>query len=286
VKFAFIQEHLKEFAVDICCDVLEVSRSGYYAWRDRPRSRQARRRQELTEKIRAVHERNRCVYGSPRVCHALKAEGGTACVNTVARLMKQQRIRAKSKRKFVPRTTDSGHHQPVADNVLDRQFAAELPNQKWAVDITYIPTDEGWLYLAGVIDLCSRRIVGWSMADHMKTDLVSDALNMAIARRQPPDGLLHHSDRGVQYAGDDYMHLLQSHKMRVSMSGKGNCWDNACAESFWSTLKSELVNHQNYATREEARQSIFEYIEVFYNRQRLHSSLGYVSPETFEAGLN
>ena len=186
----------------------------------------------------------------------------------------------------MPRTTDGNHSQPVADNLLDRQFAAELPNLKWAVDITYIPTGEGWLYLAGVIDLCSRRIVGWSMADHMKTDLVSDALSMAIVHRQPGEGLLHHSDRGVQYASDDYQYLLQSHRMGPSMSGKGDCWDNACMESFWATLKNELVNHEQYVTREQARQSIFEYIEVFYNRKRLHSSIDYQSPEAFEASLN
>jgi len=186
----------------------------------------------------------------------------------------------------VPKTTDSRHPNPIADNVLGRQFEALLPNQKWAVDITYIPTDEGWLYLAGVIDLCSRRIVGWSMADHMRVTLASDALNMAIARRRPGQGLLHHSDRGVQYASEDYRYLLQSNEIQASMSGKGDCWDNAVMESFWATLKNELVNHERYATREQARASIFEYIEVFYNRNRLHSSLGYVSPEMFEASLN
>jgi transposase InsO family protein len=169
---------------------------------------------------------------------------------------------------------------------LDRQFTAELPSQKWATDITCIPTGEGWLYLAVVIDLCSRKIVGWSMADHMRTDLVSDALQMAVVRRLPGPDLLHHSDRGVQHASDDYQHLLQSHQMQSSMSGKGNCWDNACAENFWATLKTELVHHEQYATREQARRSIFEYIEIFYNRQRLHGSLGCLSPEAFEASLN
>jgi len=186
----------------------------------------------------------------------------------------------------VPRTTDSRHEQPVVGNVLDRQFDAERPNEKWVVDITYIPTGEGWLYLAGVMDLCSRKIVGWSMADHMEATLVSDALRMAIAGRSPGEGLLHHSDRGSQYASDDYMHLLQTHGVEVSMSGVGQCWDNAAMESFWATLKTELVHHERYATREQARASIFEYMEVFYNRKRLHSSLGYVSPEQFEAGLN
>jgi len=220
------------------------------------------------------------------VYQALKSQGESVCENTVARVMKQREIKARTSKRFVPRTTDSRHGNPVADNLLDRQFTAGLPNRKWAVDMTYVRTGEGWLYLAGVIDLCSRKIVGWSMADHMRTGLASDALNMAIARRRPGEGLLHHSDRGVQYACDDYMHLLQSHKMHSSMSGKGDCWDNAAVESFWATLKTELVNQEVYATREQARQSIFEYIEVFYNRKRLHSSLGYVSPETFEASLN
>jgi putative transposase len=286
VKFDFIQKNLSEFPVAAACDTLAVSRSGYYAWLNRPASTQAQRREELAVKIRAVHEENRKVYGSPRILKALKARGESVCENTVAKVMKEQEIQAKTKKKFVPRTTDSNHGRPVAENILDRDFAAELPDRKWAVDITYIPTDEGWLYLAGVIDLCTRRIVGWSMADHMRVELASDALQMAIARRSPAAGLLHHSDRGVQYACDDYQHLLQSHEMQVSMSGKGDCWDNAPMESFWSTLKTELVHHEQYATREQARQSIFEYIEVFYNRKRLHSSLGYQSPESFEASLN
>ena len=286
MKFAFIAEHLSEFEVQACCQALEVSRSGYYAWIARPPSAQAQRRLELSEKINAAHAENRQVYGSPRICQALLSQGVAVCRNTVAKLMKQQGIRAKTKRKFVPRTTDSNHSQPIAGNLLDRQFQAERPDQKWAADITYIPTGEGWLYLAGVIDLCTRKIVGWSMADHMRSDLVADALRMAIGRRRPAEGLLHHSDRGVQYASDDYLYLLQSHGMQVSMSGKGDCWDNAMMESFWATLKSELVNHEQYATRQEARRSIFQYIELFYNRKRLHSSLGYLSPEAFEASLN
>jgi transposase InsO family protein len=287
VKFAFIKEHLAgEFPVDVSCGVLGVSRSGYYQWLDRPASPRARRRAELAEQVRLVHGENRGVYGSPRVCKALNDRGERVCENTVAGIMRERGIRAKGKRTFVPRTTDGGHDRPVADNVLGRRFAAALPNRKWAADITYVPTDEGWLYLAGVIDLCSRKVVGWSMADHMGAGLVGDALRMAIAGRDPGDGLLHHSDRGAQYASEDYRHLLASNGMVASMSGKGECWDNAAMESFWATLKTELVNHERYATREQARASIFEYIEVFYNRKRLHSSLGYVSPEAFEAGLN
>jgi putative transposase len=286
VKFAFIKANLSSFAIRAVCRVLDVSVSGYYAWLKRPVSKRARRRAALAEKIKTVHDENLNVYGSPRVYKALKAEGEAVCENTVASVMQEHQIRPKTTRKFIPCTTDSNHQQPVAENRLDRQFKAELPNQKWAVDITYIPTGEGWLYLAGVLDLCSRKIVGWSMADHMKTELVSDALTMAITRRGKHPGLLHHSDRGVQYASDAYQHLLQLNNMEPSMSRKGNCWDNACAESFWATLKKELVNHEQYATRAQARQSIFEYIEVFYNRQRLHSSLGYLSPEAFEASLN
>ena len=287
MKFAFIKGHLlPEFPVEVCCEVLEVSRSGYYAWRDRPAGARERRREELTRKVRAAHRENRGVYGSPRIFRALKAGGETACENTVAKVMREAGIRAKTKRKFVPRTTDSAHAQPVARNLLGRDFAAELPDRKWAADITYVPTAEGWLYLAAVLDLCSRKVVGWSMAAHMRTGLVADALKMAVARRRPGGGLLHHSDRGSQYASDGYRHLLRSHGIDCSMSGRGDCWDNAAMESFFATLKTELVNHERYETREQARASIFEYIEVFYNRRRLHSSLGYVSPERFEAGLN
>jgi transposase InsO family protein len=286
VKFAFIRDHLTEYPVTAACKALCVSRTGYYAWRERPPSDRALRQEELLLKIQTVYADNRRVYGSPRIWEALLAAGESVCVNTVAKLMKRRKIRAKIKKKFVPTTTDSAHDQPVAKNRLQRCFTAALPNQKWAADITYIPTDEGWLYLAGVMDLCSRKIVGWSMADHMEASLVTDALTMAIARRSPAAGLLHHSDRGSQYASDDYQQALAAVEMICSMSGRGACWDNAPMESFWATLKTELVHHEHYATREQARQSIFEYIEVFYNRKRLHSALGYVSPEMFEASLN
>jgi transposase InsO family protein len=286
VKYAFIQSDLWAYDVTLCCRVLEVSRSGYYAWKDRPQSATAGRREILKQKIRSVHLENRQVYGSPRIHRALLKAGEKVCENTVAKTMRECGIAAQTKKKFVPVTTDSAHDQPVAENLLDRQFTAALPNRKWVVDITYIFTDEGWLYLAGVMDLCSRKIVGWAMADHMKTDLVRDALTMAIIHRHPGKGLLHHSDRGVQYASEDYRELLKTHGIQPSMSGKGDCWDNACCESFWATLKTEEVYLNHYATRQQARQAIFEYIEVFYNRKRLHSSLGYVSPEAFEASLN
>jgi transposase InsO family protein len=286
VKFAFIRDHLRDYPITAACQALKVSRTGYYAWRDRPPSARALWSEAMLVKIQTVHAEHRLVYGSPRVWEALVAAGESVCVNTVAKLMKQRNIRAKTKKKFVPTTTDSAHDHPVAKNRLQRRFTAGLPNQKWVTDITYIPTDEGWLYLAGVMDLCSRKIVGWSMAEHMETSLVIDALTMAIGRRSPKAGLLHHSDRGSQYASDDYQEALEAVKMTCSMSGRGECWDNAPMESFWATLKTELVHHERYATRQQAKQSIFEYIEVFYNRKRLHSALGYRSPEMFEASLN
>jgi putative transposase len=286
VKFAFVREHRRTWPAGVICRVLGVTRSGFFAWLKRGPSARSRRRVALARKVQAVYAQNRGVYGSPRVHRALLAEGERVCENTVAKVMRVQGLRGRMRRRFVPRTTQSRHGHPVAPNTLDRRFGAERPNRKWAADITYVPTDEGWLYLAGVIDLHSRRIVGWSMDDHLRAELVIDALGMALARRQPAGGLLHHSDRGVQYACDDYQHLLTEHGIACSMSNKGDCWDNAVMESFWATLKTELVSTLRYATRQEARASIFEYIEAFYNRRRLHSSLGYVSPESFEAGLN
>ena len=286
MKFAFVREHRKVWPVDVICRVLGVARSGFYAWLSRAPSARHRRREELAVKITAIHLDNRRVYGSPRIHRQLTVGGEKVCENTVASIMRDNGIRAKKKAKFIPRTTDSRHESPVAPNRLDRLFQTPAPDIKWAADITYIPTDEGWLYLAAVIDLCTRRVVGWSMAHHMETGLVSDALNMALARRRPGPGLLHHSDRGVQYASDNYQGLLAEHGISCSMSGKGDCYDNAVIESFWSTLKTELVHHEHYTTHQEARMSIFHYIEVFYNRKRLHSSLGYKSPEAFEASLN
>jgi putative transposase len=284
MKFAFVKEHRKVWPVGVICRVLGVTRSGFYVWMRRKPSRRQQRRQELAEKISAAHQANRRVYGSPRIHRELVAGGEKVCRNTVARIMRQRNIRARIRRKYVPRTTDSRHEHAVADNILDRQFNAKRTNRKWVADITYVATQQGWLYLAAVMDLCSRRIVGWSMADHMKVDLVVDALKMALARRQPAGELLHHSDRGVQYASDDYQRLLSEHGIKCSMSEKGDCYDNAAMESFFATLKTELVHAANYATHENARASIFEYIEVFYNRNRRHSSLGYLSPEAFEAG--
>jgi putative transposase len=273
------------------CDVLQVSRSGYYAWVDRAPSGRRLRQEELIGRIRAAHEHSGGTYGSPRVHAELAGQEIEVCVNTVAKLMKQAQIRSVMHRKFVVKTTDSRHDLPVAPNLLERQFQTDLPDQKWCCDITYIPTAEGFLYLAGVMDLCSRRIgsrriVGWAMADHLRTELCLDAVDMAIRSRKPGKDLIHHSDRGVQYASVDYVRLLQSHDIKLSMSRVGDCYDNAAMESFWGTLKTELVHHRQYQTREEAKRSIFEYVECWYNPRRRHSALGYKSPEQFETSLN
>lgn len=286
MKFAWIHEHSTEFPLNAMCLALHVSRSGYFRFRHRPLSPRRTRRDALALKIAHVHAQSRYTYGSPRVHRELLAHDVNVCVNSVARVMKEEHICARPRPRFVPRTTDSAHAHPIADNLLKQDFTADAPNQKWVADITYIRTDEGWLYLAGIIDLFSRKIVGWSMSEHLHAQLVTDALRMAIQRRRPPPGLIHHSDRGVQYACSDFQQLLLDQRFLCSMSAVGNCYDNAPAESFWATLKSELVYHSHYATRTQAREHIFEYIEVFYNRIRRHSSLNYLSPEAFEAALN
>ncbi len=272
--------------MELMCDILEVSRSGFYAWLERPASLRQRRQEEVLASIRQSHQESRSIYGSPRICRELQEQGVKACENTVAKVMKAHGIRSKIKRRFVVRTTDSNHAHPIAPNRLNRAFDQALPDRVWTSDITYVHTDEGWLYLAVVMDACSRKIIGWSMADHLEASLVIDALEMALHRRRPAAGLMVHSDRGVQYACQDYQGVLARNQLVCSMSRRGNCYDNAITESFHGTLKTEWVYHERYATREEARRSIFEFIEVFYNRQRRHSALGYQSPETFEAGLN
>ena len=288
MRFAFVKDNRSGYPVAVLCDVLEVSRSGFYAWLGRPQSARAKRRQELAGQVEAVHRESRGTYGSPRVAAELKARGVKACENTVAKVMSQQGIRSKVVRRFRVRTTDSSHPHPVADNVLDRDFSAERPDEKWAADITYVPTDQGWLYVACVMDLCSRRVVGWAMAEHLRATLCTEALGMALARRRPPPdrSLVHHSDRGVQYACGQYRKLLEEHNIECSMSGRGDCYDNAAAESFFKTMKVELVYHEHYRTRQEAIDSIFEYVECWYNRKRLHSALGYKSPEAYERSLN
>ena len=286
MKFAWIQEHGETFGVALTCRVLGVTRSGYYAWRERPLRDRQQRRTAVVEQIRACFDDSRGTYGSPRLTVELKARGMVVCEKTVAKYMRQERVRASSPRRFVPQTTDSDHPHPIAANVLDRDFVAAMPDQKWVCDLTYLWTDEGWLYLSVVMDLFSRKIVGWSMSGDLKAEGVAAALEMAVTRRRPKEGLLHHSDRGVQYACELYREVLSEHGMTASMSRPGNCYDNAVAESFFGTLKSELVHRRRYLTREQARGELFEWIECWYNRRRRHSSLGYLSPEAFEAQQN
>ena len=281
MRYGFIEAHRGCWPVRLMCQVLAVTPGGYYGWRGRPTSPRTQRREALVDAIKAVHGEVKARYGSPRIHAELAARGEACCVNTVARLMRRHGIAAKTKRKFRC-TTDSNHDRPVAENVVDRQFEPEAANRVWTADITYIPTREGWLYLAAVEDLHSRRIVGWSMGERIDSRLVVDALEMAISRRLPGAGLVAHSDRGSQYASEHYQRLLAGHGITCSMSRRANCWDNAPMESFFATLKKELVHDEDYATREEARASLFEFIEVFYNRVRRHSSLGYRSPVEYE----
>ena len=268
--------------MEVSCRVLGVSRSGFYAWSRRAPSDAAERRAELTQRIRQVHRESREVYGAPRVHRELRSRGVHCSKNTVAKLMRQSAIRSKARRRFVVRTTDSRHSHPIAPNRLNRHFEQSGPNKAWVADITYIPTGEGWLYLAAVLDLYSRRVVGWATSDSLAAELSCRALRMAVKQRSPVAGVLHHSDRGVQYACDEFQKLLGQHGITPSMSRTGNCYDNAVMESFFSALKRELTHHHSYPTQEAARQSLFEYIEVFYNRRRLHSALDYVSPAEYE----
>jgi putative transposase len=281
VTFRFIDEHKRRWPVRVLCDALGVSPAGYYAWRDRPASARRQRQEALLVEIRAIHAEFKARYGSPRIHAELVARGHPCSVNTVAKVMRDNDIVAKTAKKFRC-TTDSNHDLPVAANLLGRQFNPDSPNEAWVADITYIPTREGWLYLAAVEDLYSRRVVGWSMADRLVSRLVVDALALAVERRLPGEGLLAHSDRGSQYASDHYQRLLARHGITCSMSRRADCWDNAPMESFFASLKKELVHGADFATRAEARAAIVEYIEVFYNTRRRHSSLGYVSPAEYE----
>jgi len=266
------------------CEVLAVSRSGFYAWHRRSESERSQRHREIVMEMETIHsDRDMRSYGSPRMSEELMARGYAVSENTVAKLMRDHGLRAASSQKFRV-TTDSNHSLPVAENVLDREFVQESPNRVWLADITYIWTREGWLYLACVLDTYSRRIVGWSMGERMTKELVLDSLRMALGRRRPDQkgGLLHHSDRGSQYASAAFQELLRDENITCSMSRKGNCWDNAMMESFFATLKKERIHLEEYATRVEARGSVFDYIERFYNRLRRHSALGYLSPAQFE----
>lgn len=295
MKFQWIQTHRQLATLDAMCRLLEVSRSGYHAFVKRGAqpaaalSKHQQQRQAIRSEMKRIHLDTRQTYGSPRMHRELLARGFSCCLNTVAKYMRELGLNITPPRRFTPTTTDANHPHPIALNTLDRQFKREEPNRGWVTDITYIPTHEGWLYLAVVIDLHSRRVVGHATAHHMKASLVIDAMHMALRQRAPAKGswreqhLLHHSDRGVQYACDAYRTFLQAHGIERSMSRTGNCYDNAVAESFFATIKRELIDRTRYATQDAAAGAIFEWIEVFYNRIRRHSTLGYVSPAAFEA---
>jgi putative transposase len=282
MSFRLIEDHRHAYPVRVLCAVLEVSPAGYYAWRARSPSARSSANAELVAAIRRVHHDSAGRYGSPRVHAALRTQGRGTSRGRIERLMRRHGIRAIMAPPRRVRTTDSRHELPIAPNVLARDFTAAAPNRVWLADITYIPTDEGWLYLAAVMDLFSRKIVGWAMRDHLRTELAATALMMAVQRQRPAAGLIHHSDRGVQYASYDYRAALNAAGMTASMSRKADCFDNAPMESFFHTLKTELVHHRQYATRADARRDIFAFIEGFYNRTRLHSAIGYISPIEME----
>ena len=281
MKYQFIHDHRSEFEFEIMLRMLEVSKSGFYDWQGRLPSARDKANQELAEAITQIHISSKARYGAPRVHAELRTQGKRISRKRVARLMQSRGLRGKTRRKF-KHTTNSKHLFPIAENKLERDFTAGKPDQKWLADITYLATLEGFLYLAVVLDVFSRKIVGWSISDSLEPKLVLDALGMARASRRPGAGLLHHSDRGVQYASNDFQLALKSIQAISSMSRKGNCWDNAMCESFFATLKCELDFEKPLRSKSVTRGLVFEYINVFYNRVRLHSGLGYVSPERFE----
>ena len=281
MKYAWIEKHTRLYPVVRMCHVLKVSRSGYYDSLSRPPSRQLLRRKAIAQAAAHSYFESDRIYGYRKVYQDLQAENVICCEATVGRIMREIGLYSRIKRKFVV-TTNSDHTLKTAENLLGRDFTAASPNRKWAADITYIATKKGWLYLAVVMDLFSRRIVGWSMSKHIDSQLVQSAMKMAILHRNPERGLIHHSDRGVQYAAGDFQDLLDENKMLCSMSRKGNCWDNACVESFFGSLKNEWIRGRIYDTHADGEKDIFKYIEVFYNRKRRHASLGYVSPAVYE----
>ncbi len=281
MKYGFIAEHEGEFRILVMCRVLEVSRSGYYRWRSRPESRHAREDRRLLVAIRAVYQQSRCNYGSPRVHRQLQQQQESCGRKRVERLMRSAGLKSRRCRRFKVTTRSVSTHE-VAPNWLNRQFRAERPDQVWVGDITYIWTAQGWLYLSVLLDLCTRRVVGWAVSERLTAELARGALSMALGQRRPELGLLHHSDRGCQYTSSCYQEELARWGLQASMSRRGNCYDNAVAESFFSTLKAELESYGQYRTRQQAVSELFDYIERFYNRQRLHSSLGYLSPAEFE----
>lgn len=274
-----------EYPIAEVCGLLAVSRSGYYAWRGRKLSRHDLQDKQLLAQIREVYQQSRQTYGSPRITEQLRREHQRCGRHRVARLMRQAGLAGLQKPAFRPRTTDSNHDLPVAPNRLKSAPEPARPDRTWVTDITYVATAQGWIYLAAVMDLCSRKIVGWATANHLKTSLVKEALSRALIGRRPAPGLLHHSDRGVQYASNDYRTLLRSWSIVPSMSAQGYCYDNAAMESFFSTLKTELIHRQSWNSHHELKLRLFEYIETFYNRKRLHSALNYQSPVDFEAKL-
>lgn len=281
MKFAFIAAREVAFPVSAMCRVLGVAKSGYYAWRKRPKPERERRDAQLAATVAAVHKRSRLTYGSPRVHRELKARGVRVGKKRIERLMRQNGLKGRLKRRF-KRTTDSRHGGPIAPNLLARQFDVSEPNRAWVTDVTAIATDEGWLYLAPMIDLCARRVLAWAASEHNDTALALEALQKSLRARRPSPGFLHHSDRGSPYASEDYRAALRACGAVQSMSRKGDCWDNAVAESFFATLRAELVDHERYATREAAMRSIGDYIDNFYNVERRHSHLGYLNPIEFE----
>mgnify|MGYP001819346886 FL=1 len=281
MKFRFISAHRETFKVGRMCKLLKVSRSGFHAWLNRPQSRRSRKNRALEAKIRVLHAASHGIYGAPKIHRDLIDNGVPCGKNRVARIMCEAGLRSRTKKKFKA-TTNSRHNFPVAPNLLNQDFTAQAPDSAWVGDITYIPTEQGWLYLAVLLDLFNREVVGWSTSARMTRQLAMDALQMALGRRSPQKGLLHHTDRGSQYASNDYQKILKEHGFICSMSRKGNCYDNAVAESFFGRLKSEWVNHQRYPSRSEAKRSLFYYIEIFYSRKRRHSSIDYVTPQEYE----
>jgi putative transposase len=279
MRFCLIEDQRDIWPVRVICDALSVSPSGFYAWRSRPESARKIANRELLVDIRRVHADHRGRYGAPRIHAELRAEGQIVSRKRIERVMHRHGIRAHAPRRYRICTTDSKHALPIAANLLDRNFVAEKPDRVWLADITYIPTGEGWLYLAVILDLFTRKLVGWAMREHMRVELTRAALTMAIQRRRPGPGLVHHSDRGSQYAAGDYRKILQAATITQSMSRKGNRWDNAPMESFFGTLKTERVHQGDYPDRDAARRDLFAYIEGYYNRRRIHSALGYITPQ-------
>lgn len=285
MKFACIARHHGEYPVRLMCRVLQVSPAGFYVWRTRGPSARAAADDRLLVHVRTFYQRSDGTYGAPRILDDLRDEGLRVGQKRVARLMRHDGLVGRARPRGKVRTTNSQHAYGIAPNLLNRQFDVSEVNRVWVSDITFVPTRQGWLYLATVLDLASRRCIGWAMREMADADLALSALRMALGARNPPPGLLHHSDRGIQYACDDYRTLLAAHEIVASMSNKGDCWDNAVAESFFATLELELIIKRDWRTRDDARRAIFKYIEAWYNRQRRHSTLGNISPAAFEARL-